>query len=454
MMEFSDVIYELYQKNSLSDVLGYYEHHDGLLRRSGNVIRTIGVFYFRIYDGGIERVLSNLLYLWSKMGYKVIFFSEEEPNSKDYDYPKEIQRVIIPPIADMCKRLHKLENEICVRKVDIFIHNAWGYETVLWEMLLIKLHHIPFVVYTHGHFTAMYESASEYAMMSHRVFALCDKVIALSDANARFYELCGCSVARLENPISKQHREIQPAPCNAQNHRILWIGRIAAGKRIEDALRIFAEVKKKVPDSKLDIVGSGSETDESHARMLSEELRLEDSVKFHGYQIEVGKYYRDSAVMLMTSEKEGYSYILLESKAYGKPCVMYSLPYLSLVKDGKGMRSAKIGDIDAMAEQLCEILLNESLRQDLEREARESFDALCQYDYTLKWKEVFEELEKPADGGSDDLQGGFMISTLLSALHEGADRRIENSFEYQIGTKTLRIRRAIRLFLGLDKRKG
>lgn len=454
MREFADVIYDLYKKHSLFDVLEYYEHHGELLKRRENVIKTIGVSYFRIYDGGIERVLSNLLWLWSEMSYRVILFTEEEPNPKDYDYPKKIQRVIIPPIADMCERLHKLESEICARKVDVFIHNAWGYETILWEMLLIKSHHIPFLIYTHGHFTAMYESASEYAMLSHRVFALCDKVIALSDTNARFYELCGSNVARLENPISMKHRRIQPEYCDVQNHHILWIGRITEGKRLDDALRIFAEVRRRIPDAELDVVGKGDDADESNARMLCEELEIENSVHFHGYQTEVAKYYQDSAVMLMTSEKEGYSYVLLESKAYGKPCVMYSLPYLSLVRDGKGIRTAQIGDINTMAERLCELFLNESLRRDLEREARASFDALCRYDYAAKWEEVFEELKKSDEkdcGVSDGLRSGLMLSTLLDTLYEGAAWRIANSFEYQIGTKSLRIRRAIRLFLGLDK---
>lgn len=445
MEEFADMIYDLYKNNTLSQTLEYYECHKEKLKRRENKIKTIAVSYFRMYDGGIERVISNLLCLWSGMGYEIVLFTDEEKNPKDYYYPKQVQRVIIPPIDSMYERLHKMENEIYARRVDIFIHNAWGYETVLWEMLLIKSHRIPFVLYTHGHFTAMYESASEYAVLSHRVFALCDKVIALSDANARFYELCGCDVARIENPVSERCLEIQPTYCEPQNHRILWIGRIFAGKRLDDALRIFAEVKKKISDVELDIVGKGTEMDESDTRMLCKELQIEDSVYFHGYQTDVGIYYQNSAVVLMTSEKEGYSYVLLESKAYGKPCVMYSLPYLSLIKDGKGVRTAQIGDIHGMAEQLCEILLNEPLRRNLEREARESFETICHYDYQGKWKECFEELEKSKEKGFCVSDG--MLRGLLDTLYEGIPRRIEDSFEYQVGKKTLRISKKIRQFV-------
>lgn len=434
-------IYNMYRKNTLSDTLEYYEHHRGLLKRRKNIIKTIGVAYRRMYDGGVERVLSSLLNIWTEMDYKVILFTDEEPDQRDYDYPKEVQRVVLPPATDMKERLYRLEAEICARKVDVFIHNTWQSESVLWEMLVVKSHQIPFLIYIHGHFTAMYESASEYAMMSHHIFALCDKVITVSDTNANFYELCGNNAVRIENPLSKEHRKIQPAYCDRQNHHILWIGRIATEKRLDDALKIFAEVRKRIPDAELDVVGKGDDTDEKNAKVLCEKLGIDSAVHFHGYQTEVSKYYQDSAVMLMTSEKEGYSYVLLESKAYGKPCVMYSLPYLSLVKDGKGIRTAQIGDINGMAEQLCELLLSEFVRHDLEREARESFDILCSYDHAAKWKEIFEELEEPLE--KDFCVSDGMVNMLLDTLHEGVLRRIEDCFEYQVGKKILRIPRAI-----------
>lgn len=441
MSESAGEIYNMYRKNTLSDTLEYYEHHRNLLKRRKNTIKTIGVAYRRMYDGGVERVLSSLLHIWVEMDYKVILFTDEEPNQKDYDYPKEVQRVILPSAVDMRERLHRLEAEICARKVDVFIQNTWQSESVLWEMLVVKSHQIPFLVYIHGHFTAMYETASEYAMMSHHILALCDKVIAVSDANAKFYELCGNNAVRLENPLSEEYRAIQPVSCDRQNHHVLWIGRIAAEKRLDDALKIFAEVKKRIPDAELDVVGRGDDADENKAKTLCEELKIGNAVHFHGYQTEVSKYYQDSAVMLMTSEKEGYSYVLLESKAYGKPCVMYSLPYLSLVKDGKGIRTAQIGDIDGMAEQLCELLLSESLRCDMGREARESFDALCNYDHAAKWREIFEELGEPPE--KDFFVSDGMVNMLLDTLHEGISRRIGDCFEYQVGEKALRIPRAI-----------
>lgn len=451
MSEFADAIYYRYQRNNLSETLEYYEHHRELLERRENIIHTIGVSYRRMYDGGVEKVLSSLLHIWTKMNYTVVLFTEEEPDFRDYYYPEGVQRVVLPPVEKLKTRLRRLEDELRVRKIDIFIQNTWQSEVVLWDMLLVKSHHIPFVIYTHGHFTAMYTNADDYALASNRVFTLADQVIALSDTNEKFYQLCGCRVMQIENPIAGELRTVCPVYSSSDNHHILWIGRIAEGKRLNDALRIFAEVKKRIPDAVLDIVGSGAAADEKNARYLCDELRIGSSVHFCGYQKTVNNYYRDCAVMLMTSEKEGYPTVLLECKAYGRSCVMYSLPYLSLVKDGKGVRTTTIGDIFGMAELLCTVLLDSQLRRALEDGARESFAELCRYDHIAKWEEIFGNLSKIEDNRTGESQDGLMLKMLLDTLRKGIEMRMKHSFEYQIGEKLLRIPRAV---LRMFRREG
>ncbi len=452
MTEFADAIYNMFAENKLSEALEYYEHHRELLERRENTIRTVGVAYHRMYNGGIERVLSNLLRIWQQMNYTVILFTDKEPDPRDYDYPPEVQRVIIPPHTNMYERLHRLESEICARKVDVFIQNTWLREAVSWEMLLVKSHHIPYVIYTHGYFTAIYEKAADHAMAWNRVYALADKIIALSDTDERFHRLCGCNVTQMENPIAKELGEINPDYSEGDNHHILWIGRVAPVKRLNDALRIFAEVIKKIPDAELDVVGVGDKSDEAGARRLCKELEIGSFVHFHGYQTEVEKYYKNCAVVLMTSEYEGYPTVLVESKAYGRATVMYSLPYLSLLKDGKGIRTARIGDIHTMAAQLCEVLLDAQLRHRLEDEARESFAQLRRYDHATKWKEIFGELSQKEKRVSEDQQD-VLMRTLLDTLRSGMDYRLKHSFEYQVGEKVLKIPRAILRFIRGKGRK-
>lgn len=123
--------------------------------------------------------------------------------------------------------------------------------------------------------------------------------------------------------------------------------------------------------------------------------------------------------MLMTSERDKYPTILLESKAYGLPCVMYSLPYLTMVKDKKGILTTNIGNITKMAEHVATILQDDEKRKDLSLESRESFEVLKTYDLQAIWKEIFVLSQEWK------LVKGNMIQTLCQSLNR------DTSYDYR-----------------------
>ena len=54
----------------------FYEHKNIFPRKSGK-IRTIALYYTRIYSGGIERFLSTIIPIYIQMGYRVVLFTDE-----------------------------------------------------------------------------------------------------------------------------------------------------------------------------------------------------------------------------------------------------------------------------------------------------------------------------------------------------------------------------------------
>lgn len=59
-------------------------------------IRTIGTFYFRLDNGGTERVMASLAGIWVSMGYRVVIFTDRPPCEDDYDLPENMERVVLP----------------------------------------------------------------------------------------------------------------------------------------------------------------------------------------------------------------------------------------------------------------------------------------------------------------------------------------------------------------------
>jgi N-acetyl-alpha-D-glucosaminyl L-malate synthase BshA len=147
-------------------------------------------------------------------------------------------------------------------------------------------------------------------------------------------------------------------------------------KRVPDAIRIFDEVRKKVP-SKLVIIGDGP--DRSQCELLCRELGVQDQVKFLGKQTDVIHVLSLADVFLMPSQSESFGLSALEAMACGVPVVSSSvggLPELQI--HGQTGYIAEIGDIDRMAKYVVDLLSNPTKHQIFAEAARQralEFDA-------------------------------------------------------------------------------
>lgn len=419
-------------------------------------IRTIATHYPRAYNGGVERVNAQLMTLWVQMGYKVVLLTEESENELDFPYPPEVKRFIIHGTSDLVGRLRTIQKYCMQEHVDVYVNHNWGTDTVLWECMMLKVIHVPFIQYMHAHFTwSIWHNKN--TLCQPELFGLCDVILALSETNARFYQLCGCKSYLVQNPIPEdiiKNRTI--AKLNSKH--ILMVGRLSAEKRPMDALRIFKLVNQEFPETVLDVVGGDDGNFVTQMEDYIREHGLNGKVIFHGKknQNEVAEFYKNSMCVLLTSEMESYCMVILESKAYGLPVVMYNLPYLALVKDGKGILTATIGDIEGMAKHVIYLLKNSSFRIALGRSARESFDDFTRYDAEMAWKNI-SMLCSSNGKNVDDLnyfnpekvQYGdkYILPMLLDSMKRGYDHVLYSSHEYQVGKRVLK-------YIDIVKSKG
>lgn len=173
-------------------------------------------------------------------------------------------------------------------------------------------------------------------------------------------------------PNDRTCRELAP-----QGERVLvHVSNFRAVKRVQDVVRIFHEVQKKVP-SRLILVGDGP--DRSACEMLVRELNVEHSVKFLGKQGDLVPILSAADLFLMPSQSESFGLSALEAMACEVPVVSSSvggLPELQL--HGKTGYIAEIGDIDRMARYAIDLLTNDAKRILFGKEARkravEAFD--------------------------------------------------------------------------------
>jgi glycosyltransferase involved in cell wall biosynthesis len=99
---------------------------------------------------------------------------------------------------------------------------------------------------------------------------------------------------------------------------IVSMGREDIVKGYWHLLKIFSEVHKKLPDTKLMIIGKGEFED---YRKLATDLKIDDAVYFTGFKKNPYPYLKKSTLYVLTSYYEGFPNALVEAMALGIPAV-------------------------------------------------------------------------------------------------------------------------------------
>ena len=151
---------------------------------------------------------------------------------------------------------------------------------------------------------------------------------------------------------------------------LLHISNFRPVKRVQDCIRILAEVRKHVP-AKLWMAGDGPER--SPAERLARELALESHVEFLGKQDHVERLLPKADVLLLPSEKESFGLVALEGMACGVPPVATrqgGLPELVTHEDDGYLE--EVGDIQAQANRVAALLTDEKLHARVSQAARDT----------------------------------------------------------------------------------
>lgn len=140
-------------------------------------------------------------------------------------------------------------------------------------------------------------------------------------------------------------------------------------KRVQDVVKIFAEVNKQIP-SKLLFVGDGPER--STAEDLSRELGVFDEVRFVGKQEQMEDILAIGDLFLLTSEYESFGLAALEAMAAGVPVISTNAGGLGEINiDGKTGYMANVGDVETMSKQALSILKDDATLKGFKEKAAE-----------------------------------------------------------------------------------
>lgn len=384
-------------------------------------VRCIAGYYYRLKNGGAQRVAAMLLEKWSQMGLKVVAFTDDEPQEGEYPLPESVIRVPLGGFdlrtengrKEHAQRLYQAVRE---HGVDMLVYHAWVSPILLWDMLAAKSAGAAVYLHAHNIFSIPLLTRGmnwAYQVMP-EVYALADGVLALTETDRQYWSLYNSRVFRVSNPIPFSLKDTPVSRLEGKN--IVWVGRISREKLPMQAIEIFAKTVQSVPDARMTVVGGGNVAMEDDLKKRARELSVADKVRFVGFQEDVRPYYLEADVFLCTSQYEGFCLTILEAQSMGLPVVSYEMPYLPILQTGLGSVSVPQEDTDKAAQELTAILQNDELRRAMGRDARRSIEENFDIDLARLWGEIIVSTQEARVQTDKNAPGRMVMDTVRTHL--------------------------------------
>lgn len=186
-----------------------------------------------------------------------------------------------------------------------------------------------------------------------------------------------------------------PAPeWEKRRNEIAFVARFDIQQKRQDLMvQAFAIVAKEIPDIRLVFYGEGKEMED--IRSMAKSLGVLERIDFKGLVRDIPNAIRDARMFVMTSDYEGLPNALIEAMAVGLPCVSTDCSpggAAELIESGKNGIIVPCGDVNAIADGICEILLNAQKAQKMGNNAQKIVRVLNDERIYMMWADYIESI--------------------------------------------------------------
>lgn len=332
----------------------------------------IALYLHTLYNGGIERVLLNLVRELVKRGVTVdlvLDYFEYSPYLSQF--PPEV-KVIQLNAHGMLSRLKKLMGYLR-QEQPIALMSANHYPNEI-AILAKRLSRVPTRIVVSEHTTLSSEIgkasplSSRYwiPLIAKVLYTMADGIVAVSNGVAHdLAALVGLprqriqtiynSVISPEILVKAQEPVEHPWFLPGSPPVVLGVGRLEAQKDFVNLITAFALVRKQQP-AHLMILGEGSQR--SQLQALVQKLGLEADVTLPGFVENPYAYLAKAEVFALSSAWEGLPTVLIESLAVGTPIVSTNCPSgaIEILDHGKYGELVPVGNSEALAQGILRVL--------------------------------------------------------------------------------------------------
>jgi len=236
--------------------------------------------------------------------------------------------------------------------------------------------------------------AKFYGKIYQKVYGFADSVICQSDFMRDDLELNmripAQKLKRIYNPVNFDEIDSlsfhEARLYDGAGPHLVTVGRLAAEKVYDNLLKAFATIQQKNKQATLSFLGDGSE--KANLENLARELKIDDRVRFTGFQNNPYSYLKQADLFVSSSRYEGFSNVIVEALACGTPVVATDCPSANreVITEGVNGWFAENENIESLAETINRAIIE---RKNLNAEAiRQS----CQSRFAIE--QILPQYEK------------------------------------------------------------
>lgn len=177
-----------------------------------------------------------------------------------------------------------------------------------------------------------------------------------------------------------------------ESHKAICVGRLNEQKGYEYLIDAWAIVSKRYPDWILNAYGSGEIKEQLQMRI--DEKGVSNSLILNEPTSDIIDKYLESSIYIMSSRFEGFPMVLLEAMSCGLPCVSFDCPNgaKDIIEDGRNGFLVGYLNVEQLADNICKLIENESLRKEMSNHAREDVKHYLPTEIMKLWERLFSDI--------------------------------------------------------------
>lgn len=363
--------------------------------------------------GGMERVLYNKVkYLSEQMHWDVtVVTTDQHDRPPFYPFPESVRMIdlginysednVKGAFGKICgylkkrRRHRKLLEELLIKeKADIVVSLYPSESSFIPDIKdgskkVLEIHYCKFFRLQYGRKGLLGAIDRWRTWQDERIVRRFDKFVVLTNEDRGYWGKLPniCVIPNAAMFVADRYSDVS-------NKRVIAVGRLDYQKGFDRLIQAWEIIHKsgKYNDWRLDIFGQG-EWKEMLQGMI-DERGLNSSAFINKPTKNIGEEYADSAMLVMSSNYEGFPMVMIEAMACGLPVVAFDFKCgpKDIISDGENGLIIRNGDIEALAEGMMRLMEDTGNRKRMSMNARKIVDTYSEKAVMDKWIGLFNNL--------------------------------------------------------------